>query len=290
MREKGQAVVLVLLSLAVVLTIVLSVFSRSITDVNISSQDENSLRAFSAAEAGVEQALVTGLSVLDPVFIGDAKFSATVSDFAEGKSVFVFPYPFVSGEPAVIWFVSHDSTTGNLSCSGAGNPCFKGDRIKICWGDNTAAPIPALEATIFYTTTPGNYSTAKIARAVFDKKAADRIPPNNFVDPSGGVCIIGTNTFQYSTTLNFSSFTPAIPYDTTNKLQFMVLKLLYSNTPHHIGVDVTGSGSTLPSQGQLIESSGTSGDTNRRVEVFQGYGEMPIAFYSAIYNEGGLTK
>ena len=288
MREKGQAVVLVLLSLAVVLTVVLSVFSRSITDVNISSQDENSLRAFSAAEAGVERVLVVGSST-GIVPIGDASFSANVSDFAEGKYAFSFPNTFVSGEPAVVWFVSHDSNTGNLSCLGAENPCFNGDRIKICWGDNAAAPIPAIEASIVYLNTAGNYATARIARAAFDDNAAGRIPPNNFVDP-GGSCTIGANTFQYSTTLMFNSFSPPVPYDTTNKLQFMVLKLLYNNTSHHIGVDVTGSGSTLPSQGQLIESSGTSGDSNRRVEVFQGYGEMPIAFYSAIYNEGGLTK
>ena len=60
MREKGQALILVLLSLAVVLTVVLSVFSRSITDVSISSKENDAMRAFSAAEAGVEQVLVVG--------------------------------------------------------------------------------------------------------------------------------------------------------------------------------------------------------------------------------------
>lgn len=284
-HSSGQALLLVLLSMAVALTLVLSVLSRTISDVKISSQDESSLRAFSAAEAGIEQVLVVGSSTGD-VDIGDAKFSATVSDFAEGEDTFVFPSSFVSGEPAVVWFVSHD-LDGDLTCSG--NPCFKGSKIKICWGDNTVAPIPALETSIIYLNTAGNYATARIARAVFDGNPVRRAS-NYFVDP-GGDCTIGANTFKYSTTLNFSSFTPSVPYDTTNKLQFMVLKLLYNNTSHHIGVDVTGSGSTLPSQGQLIESSGTSGDANRRVEVFQGYGELPIAFYSAIYaKEGGLTK
>lgn len=283
-NQSGQALLLVLLSMAVVLTLVLSILSRTISDVKIASQDESSLRAFSAAEAGVEQALVVGLST-GTVPIGDASFSANVSDFAEGKDAFVFPNSFVSGEPAVVWFVSHD-LNGNLTCSG--QPCFKGSEIKICWGDDTAAPIPALEASIIYLNTAGSYATARIARAAFDDNAGRRAS-NYFADP-GGSCTIGTSTFRYSTTLNFSSFTPSVPFDTINKLQFMVLKLLYNNTSHYIGVDVTGSGSTLPSQGQLIESSGTSGDANRRVEVFQGYGELPIAFYSAVYNEGGLTK
>lgn len=287
-NQSGQALLLVLLSMAVALTLVLSVLSRTISDVKISSQDENSQRAFSAAEAGVEQALVVG-SDTGSVDIGDAKFSAKVSDFAEGKDIFVFPSTFVSGEPAVVWFVSHDAN-GNPSCSGAENPCFKGDRIKICWGDNTAAPVPALEASIVYLNTAGNYSTARIARAAFDDNVSRR-SSNNFVDP-GGSCTIGTNTFQYSTTLNFSSFTPQVPYGigAENKPQFMVLKLLYNNTAHHIGVSVAGSGSVLPSQGQLIESSGASGDANRSINVFQGYGELPLAFYSAIYSKGGLTK
>ena len=286
-NQSGQALLLVLLSMAVALTLVLSVLSRTITDVKISSQDENSLRAYSAAEAGVEQALVVG-SDTGSVDIGDAKFSAKVSDFAEGEDAFVFPNSFVSGEPAVVWFVSHDAN-GNLSCSGAGNPCFKGDRIKICWGDNTAAPTPAIEASIAYLNTAGNYSTARIARAAFDDNAARRVL-NSFANPGGSSCTIGSNTFQYGKTLIFNSFTPSVPYDTINKLQFMVLKLLYNNTSHHMGVDVAGSGSVLPSQGQLVESSGTSGNANRSINVFQGYGELPPAFYSVIYGEGGLIK
>ncbi|MDP3994288.1 MAG: pilus assembly PilX N-terminal domain-containing protein [bacterium] len=276
-HSSGQALLLVLLSMAVALTLVLSVLSRTISDVKISSQDENSQRAFSAAEAGIEQALVVGSDTGD-VDIGDATFSATVSNFAKGNEFFVFPGTFVSGEPSVVWFVSHDSTTGNLSCSGADNPCFNGSQIKICWGDSTADPIPAIESSIVYLTSAGNYATAQIERAVFDANAAVR--GNNFANPDA-VCTIGSDTFQYSTTLNLSSL---------NNLQFMVLKLLYNGTSHHMGVDVTGSGSTLPSQGQLVESSGTSGDANRRVEVFQGYGVLPLAYYSAIYSGGGLTK
>jgi len=287
-NQSGQALLLVLLSMAVALTLVLSVLSRTISDVKISSQDENSLRAFSAAEAGVEQALVVG-SDTGSVDIGDAKFSAKVSDFAEGENAFVFSNSFVSGEPAIVWFVSHDPITGNLSCSGAGNPCFKGDRIKICWGDNPVTPVPAIEASIIYLNTAGNYSTVKIARATFDDNASRR-SSNNFENPGGSSCTIGSNTFQYGKTLVFNSFSPSIPYDQTNKLQFMILKLLYNNTAHSIGVDVAGSGSVLPSQGQLVESSGTSGDANRSINVFQGYGELPSAFYYAIYGDGGLIK
>jgi len=55
----GQAVLLVVLTLAVVLTLVLSVISRTITDVKITTVEGDSLRAFSAAEAGIERHLAT---------------------------------------------------------------------------------------------------------------------------------------------------------------------------------------------------------------------------------------
>ena len=50
--ESGQALLLVLLGMAVVLTIVLSILSRSVTDIAVTSREEEALRAFSAAEAG----------------------------------------------------------------------------------------------------------------------------------------------------------------------------------------------------------------------------------------------
>jgi len=59
-NQKGQAVLIVLLSLSVVLIVVMFVVSRSITDISLSTKEENSLRAFSAAEAGIERALVIG--------------------------------------------------------------------------------------------------------------------------------------------------------------------------------------------------------------------------------------
>lgn len=79
--QSGQALLLVLLSMAVVLTIVLSILSRSVTDIAVTSRDEEALRAFSAAEAGVEQALVAGGGTGT---VGNATFNANVSGFASG--------------------------------------------------------------------------------------------------------------------------------------------------------------------------------------------------------------
>ena len=53
-NQSGQALLLVLLSMAVILTVVLSILSRSILDVAVTTGEEEALRAFSAAEAGMQ--------------------------------------------------------------------------------------------------------------------------------------------------------------------------------------------------------------------------------------------
>jgi hypothetical protein len=63
--EKGQAVLLVLLVIAIALGFGLSIISQSVSDVRISKQEQEASRAFNAAEAGIEEALknVTGAGV-----------------------------------------------------------------------------------------------------------------------------------------------------------------------------------------------------------------------------------
>jgi hypothetical protein len=56
-HKSGQVVLIVLLVMVVVLTIGLSLISRSVTDISISKDEEEAIRAFSAAEAGIEAAL-----------------------------------------------------------------------------------------------------------------------------------------------------------------------------------------------------------------------------------------
>ncbi len=56
-KNSGQIAIIVLLVMVVLLTIGLAVVARSITDVKISEDEKTALRAFSAAEAGIEEVL-----------------------------------------------------------------------------------------------------------------------------------------------------------------------------------------------------------------------------------------
>ncbi len=291
-NQSGQALVLVLLSLAVVLTLVLFVLSRSVTDVAISSRQEESIRAFSAAEAGIERALVVGSA--GSAQFGDAGsgYSANVSSYAEGTRSFVYPINVASGESATTWFIGH-SDNGDLICD-VSHPCFTGNSLKICWGKagtaSNTSTTPAVELTVYYESTPGLLSTIKVARAAFDPNSSRR-SSNSFTASDSGNCIINGVSYAFQKSIQFSGLgIPAGSYNVSNGLQFARIKLLYNtDTSHEVGIDVTGS-STLPSQGQDIVSTGVAGGSNRRVQVFQGWPEIPSIFEYSVYSSGGLTK
>lgn len=268
--QSGQALVLVLLSLSVILTLVLFIMSRSVTDVAISGSQEESVRAFSAAEAGVEQALVTGSSISS----ASLGYTTTVTDFASGSTNVAFPSSVSSGDTVTVWFMAHDAN-GNMTSSGA----FTGSQMKVCWGN---AGTPAIEVSIFYEQTPGTLSSIRVARAAFDPDPA-RGSLYNFVQPVTGGCTIGGTSYAYSQNIIFSSFSPSV---VTGGLVFAKIRMLYGAS-QPVGVSLTGG--TLPSQGQKIDSSGVAGTSNRRILVYQSWPEFPFASNS-ILSPVGITQ
>lgn len=279
--------VLVLLSLAVVLTLVLFILSRSVTDILVSSKNEEAARAFSAAEAGIEQALVIGTSGGSQLG-NNAGYKSNVTPFAAGGTDFNYPIELSSGDSMTTWFVSHDKD-GNLACGSL--PCFTGTVMYVCWGNpskvGNADTIPAIEVSVFYETSPMDPATVQIKRITADSNAVRRIQ-NNFETGVGTSCPSG-GSYAFSKLITFAN--RGIPTSVPGNLQFARVKMFYNtDATQPIAVTVIGSGSTLPSQGQSIVSTGTAGQSNRRIEVFQGWPEPPSVFDNAIYSSTGLTK
>lgn len=290
LQNSGQALLIVLLSLAVVLTIVLFLVSRSITDITISSKEEDSLRAFSAAEAGIERSLIVGSGLSDTV--GDANFSSSLVDFAQGSSEVLYPSSLRSGESGTFWFVGHNDD-GSLGC--VDEQCFTGTSAKFCWGNDgtssSSSTTPALELTFIYTILPGDYTTVRVARAVFDPNTTRRLS-NNFSTPDSGTCDLGGQILEFQKTLDFSSDLAISNTTTPNILQFARARLLYNtDSAHRIGLDVNLAGnSILPSQGVKVESLGSFAEANRKIEVYQLHADVPAIFENAIFSSGGIVK
>lgn len=281
----GQALLIVLLSMAVVLTIVLSVLSRSVSDISLSTKDEDSLRAFSAAEAGIEKALMTGLSIQSAEDLVGAKYSVEVGSYAEGQREFIYPTSLFSGESATIWFVAHDED-GNYVCNSE-KPCFKGNNFRVCWGKEGVEP--AIEVIVFYTTTPGDYSTTRMARMAIDPNAARR-SSNNFISNGNGTCTIDSMVYPYFRYVNFESLGILNAGTTENILQFAIVRFLY-NVESSSPLAISGpTGSIFPSQGSKIESSGSSANANRKIDVFKFFPETADVFQFGAFTLGSLTK
>lgn len=287
--NSGQALLIVLLSMAVILTIVLSILSRSVTDVAVTSREEEALRAFSAAEAGVERAILIGSNTGS---FNDASFVATAVNFAVSAEEYIYPDKLLSGESATIWFADHDEETGELTCDT--NECFTGSQMSVCWaGSGTSsdqATTPALEISILYVDVPWDYSTIKIARVTTDPNIARRVT-NNFGDTDGVGCTLEGQDFEFKKTIDFSASGLNIPYAAPGNLLIAKIRFFYNtDEAQTLGFDVRGTGGDLPSQGRRIVSTGTAGEANRKIEVLRTFGELPPIFDAAVFSPGGIVK
>jgi len=276
-KSSGQAVLLVILGMAAVLTIVLSVVSRSVTDVSVTNVEEGSSKAFSAAEAGIEKLLVGDTSSISNLDLGNNASiqSAQSLVLGEGENSFDFPDTYNSGDLATVWFVSHDETNiQKLTCTG--KPCFNGTSFSIHWNGDVA-----VEVSVYYDTngnsgviasTP-NFSGVKVKRFAFDPNAT-------------------RNNNKFSATIassqqGYSYSSGDISLSGLNRPLFARVKFLYGSAS---GFRVTTVGGTLPSQGRLLVSKGAASNATRQIEV-RDYYRAPIEVFEAgIFSQGDLTK
>ncbi len=289
---------IILLVMAVVLTVGLSVVSQSITDVRLSQKEEEASRAFSAAEAGIEQVLIKAPSAGGSFngSFGSAGYQVVRNDLGQGSTSFSYPGTFSSGETVTTFLVNHDDS-GNLTCSGGAVPCFTSQYVDICWGgsaDATAAPstatAPALEVSVLYKNASGNYQTARVLADPYTGSDATRNGNNfaNVTDSSG--CTVGSDSLRYRQRIDFGATGLNIPsYTTAGNLVMLRTKLLYNSNSQKIGVKLPAG--QLPSQGVNIGSVGTYGNSTQKVEVTQLYPDAPPVFDYALYSGvGGITK
>lgn len=297
--QKGQALLIVLLIMTVTLTVVLSIVSRSVTDLSVTTLEEDALRAFSAAEAGIEESLLSGTGTglatpVDPKEPG-VNYVTDVTTDPEGTS-FIYPDLLLSGDSATFWFVQHDSA-GILDCSGG---CSRATNLRVCWG-NTGTPAnigPAIEVSIYYDPVnpprsiakPNDFTNLRVYRQAFDPNGG-RTGTNNFAGANVGVCPFG-GSFAFNTTINLASALGGPCTNSAGCLLMARVRMFYNNsTPHALGVGLNGGpNQNLPAQGIRIDSLGVAGESTRRVNVFQGYPAPPPIFDTAVFSGGDFSK
>lgn len=249
--QEGQVLLIVVLAAVVSLTVGLSAVSRSITNTKLSTEEANSQKALSAAEAGIEKLLndVT-LGESSGNLSNDSTFNASVNVFRsntvklnDGGTVF-------QNEGADVWL---------------SNSNFSGDQwsgtLTVRWTNNSASNCrenAAIEVAVISGTDRNNPTLRRYAYATSCSGRTD-----NFDSPTLGSAVVSGKTYNQG----FS-----IPI--TNGYIARVIPV-YANT----SVVVQASGGNLPPQGNIIDSLGTSGNTSRKIRVYQGYPKVPIEFF-----------
>ena len=278
----GQVVLITLLVLTIATTIALSLISRSTTDTSVTNQTLQSSQAFSAAEAGIEEALKTGLGSTGTIVpagstgVIGATYAVQVNSFGGTSGIFSFSQKTLDGDTATLWLVNHDAATDSPIIS----RIYTSPSIDICWSSEST--MPALAMTLFYKeSSDGSY---RVAKAAVDPDSS-RATTNKFSAPTSlsGGCGAGTGT-TYKETLTFSNMSPSInpALDTLIALR---IRPLYSDTSI-----VVNAPTTIPLQGDQIVSTGSTQDTNRKIVVYQQYRSPSSAFDAAVYSENSFSE
>lgn len=289
MNQKGQVVLILILVMTVALGIGVSIVQKSLVDISTASKVEQSSRAFSAAEAGVEKALSNDTALKD--FSDTASRITEIDDRGQRPAVAVssnrqepIEYPPLAKEDIVqVWLA--DPRAALPTCTPPGDVCYNppDHKLDVYWGDKDASfeNRAALELTLVYFEA-GSYKSRKW---YLDQRVRD--PDNNFerVDlcpgnfpPSGGRTV-----FQCKKTLE----------NLPAGLMLLRARLLYNTTSQPLAVAASGTcgaACSLPAQSREITSTGVSGETQRKVRLFQINKVVPPFFDYAIFSAGEINK
>lgn len=271
---KGQALIVVLLFLAIVMTVGLAVVARVTTQLSVATTQEESSRALLAAESGVEYQIGNpslgvssgSIPLTTPGINSSFTLTKTVLD---GPTEVVPPESLVAGESTTIFLSDHDANQDLILNPSLGQ-YYTGQSILVCWS-KLGTDVPTAEVSIFYRSTGVNPYTV-----------------SRFAYGPGGDAV-------YNDTSNCPTSLPNIAGGRnitlgSDKPLLLRVRLLGNGS---MGAQVAiraETGKTLPSQGVKVKSIGESGSAVKAVEVFQKYSD-PLSFFDvAVYSGGSLVK
>lgn len=260
-HEKGQVLLLVVLLITVVLTVAMSLLSRSIINVRLSVEEDQSLKALAAAEAGIEKSLISNTIVQSGTLTNNSTFNATQTSFT-GSSFSLNNGKLVLKDiGSDIWLSDYSEDPGQIyqnPWSGTLS-VYWGSPSDQCRQNESVNTMAAIEVIVF----SGPKSNPNVRRYAFDPCGARRTGANGnkFSNPAAGG-VIGGKTYDNRANI------PAI-----SSGLFVRVVPLYANS--YFAVQAS---SSLPSQGILISSTGKSADVTRTVSVLKENPSLPIEF------------
>lgn len=293
--QSGQIVIILLLIIVVALVIGLSISTRSITEVSTSTKTEQSSRAFSAAEAGIEKGLLDVSSN-----ISGTRQINTLSNQANATVTTSDPLPRPSS-PLALEYGIKGIGKENIAQVWMSNPkdlsVYYNNPDKnfdVYFGNpnqTVADTNPAIEV-IVVTSDAGIYSTK---RYFFDSyNLINDRGNNNFSKPgvtAGFNCSNPTVDTIISTNSLFYCVARVSGYIGT---PIMVrIRMLYATEQQKVALAPIGGcglSCTLPPQVRIIDSIGSAGSTQRRLQIFRQDYVIPPLFDYVLFSNKDISK
>jgi len=233
-----------------------------LTNTKISTDETDSQKALSAAQAGVEQKLKTqtiGSETID--FSSNNSSVTTVSNSLSGSQLLINGGSQIARDDgADIWLSDFGPGTDPTYA----NP-WNGN-LKIYWKDNSPSDCTK-NAAMEIVVISGSTAAPLVTRYAFDTCASSR--NNGFSSPSPESKTISGVKFDHSVLIPITS------------------GLIARVIPLYAGTSVMAEGygastsivQNLPAQGYVIEATGTAGNATRRIRVFQGFPKLPTEYF-----------
>jgi len=283
--QNGQMIIILLLVMVVGLTIGLSMVSRSLTDIKISQQAEQSQRAFSAAEAGLEYGLSQGLAqiaggdipqtIITPGVSYSGKVSRTGKQGYELKGLAAIeqddvaqinldPLDLDTGETLatsinIFWGEIGTNQVPNPACSALPNPV-----------------VASLELT-FITQSGTSYGINKYAYNACSGLNAT----NNFSSPSQYG--LPTPTLPSTATAYYAKIDSL---DIPDDVKILRIRPLYNNA----SIKIEPNGGVFPNQSYKLTVKGEASGKVRAIEWFQPIKPALPAIFDYVLFSGSSTN
>lgn len=285
-KSQGQILIVILLIMVVALAIGLSVATRSLTNLRVSTQSEFSQRAFSAAEAGIEKALGSGNANFADNFTVDVGGSSVAVDVTS-QSLNYVESVLSSGGVQEIKVDTADGRTANS--------------IVLYWGNNATdsdekTNQPSIEYTLIdvdgsnNVTIPANAGQVK-GKAAYNPQGSGR--SNGFLVgdlPASGFSSPGGKSFQAKTEIFLNPNTKlvrirAIYNSATIYVESGTTSINASPAIIPQQVDVTVSKAQVP-----IGEEGGQSNLTRAVQVVKSKPALPAIFDYVLFGANGIVK
>lgn len=283
-NQSGQIIVILLLIMLVALSIGLAFTQKSVTDVTTSTQSEQSSRAFSAAEAGIEKALTgtapAGTSVnLDNNATAQIDSSALLPVAGTHAAI---EYPPIGRETtAQFWFTDPNNSAVT----------YNDNRFDLYFGNASTTDKPAVEVKMIVQSAGKFYSQSYYYDSDAVRAANNHFTPVSCNSSTLISSILGANHDFYCKVTVGPILNPAgggyCP-SASCKLILARVRLLYASENHSIALEPLNA--EFPPQIQIYNSTGISGQSEKQIQAFRVKDVVPPWFDFAVFSVNEIRK